>query len=490
MVMADVARPATPAFPALPPGWIARDRLHRALALGTERTLTTVTGPPGSGKTVLLSGWARRAAPGPVAWLSLDEIDNDPSWFWRHLAAAVHGIDVSLAALVRELGTRSRDRTPRGAPTPAAVPSSTASSPAVIIVDDVQVLAAPAVIEAAGRLVRHLPAHVRLVLSGRICPPLPVETLRARQQLFEIPPDQLPFTVEETIDFFASPPTSPLPIETVTALVERTEGWAAGLRMADLMVQESGSASALLDQVSGEARLVTGYFDRELLGGQPADRVRFLLASSVLDMLTAEGCALVTGRGDAGTLLNVLCDEQVLLERVNTPLPSYRYHPLFLEFLRYKLHRDAPAIARRSHLRAATWSQACGDEEAAVRHLVQAGSHDDALTLGVLQVVRTLDGGYLPGDAPLAVIDLPEPYIGRDPLRRYLAAAAHLGQLDVAEAARHLRALERASRAHPEGSLLQARAELLWTWRDGLLADPAGVLRHWERATVLLGIRP
>ena len=106
----------------------------------------------------------------------------------------------------------------------------------MIIVDDVQLLASPAVIEAAGWLVRHLPAHVRLVLSGRFCPPLPVEALRAPQQLFEIPPDELPFTTEEAIDFFSSPPTSPLPIETVTALVERTEGWAAGLRMADLMV--------------------------------------------------------------------------------------------------------------------------------------------------------------------------------------------------------------------------------------------------------------
>ena len=340
MVMADVTRPTTPAFPALPPGWIARGRLHHALALGTERTLTTVTGPPGSGKTVLLSGWAQRATPGPVAWLSLDEIDNDPSWFWRHLAAAVHGIDVSLAALIRELGTRSRDRNARGAETPAAVTSSTPSSPVVIIVDDVQLLAAPTVIKAAGSLVRHLPAHVRLVLSGRFCPPLPVEALRAAQQLFEIPPEELPFTTEEAIEFFASPHTSPLPMETVTALAERTEGWAAGLRMADLLFPECGGASALLDRVSGEARLIAGYFDRELLDSQTADRVRFLLATSVFDELTAEGCALVTGRRDAGALLTDLCDEQVLLERVHTPVPSYRYHPLFLEFLRYKLHRE------------------------------------------------------------------------------------------------------------------------------------------------------
>jgi LuxR family transcriptional regulator, maltose regulon positive regulatory protein len=486
MIGAEVTRPVAPGFPALPPGWMARGRLHDALTLGMERTLTTVTGPPGAGKTVLLSGWAQGAAPGPVAWLSLDELDNDPSWFWRHLAAAVHRIDVSLTALVGEMGTRSRERNPRHTETPVMLTTVSTSLPVVIIVDDVHLLTAPDVIEAASSLVDHLPAHVRLVLSGRFCPPLRFEALRVGEQLFQIPPADLAFTTEEAIDLFSSPHTSPLPIETVTALAQRTEGWAAGLRMADLMFAECGSSSALLDQVAGHARLMAGYFDRELLDTQTADRVQFLLATSVLDELTAEGCALVTGRDDAGTLLHVLGQEQVLVERLDSPIPSYRYHPLFLEFLRYKLHRDAPAIARRSHLRAATWSEARGDEQAAVRHLIAAGSHADALARGVLGVVRDLDGCYLPGDAALAVTELPEQYISQDPLRRYLAAAAHLGQLRLAEAARHLRALERTSRGHPEGPLLQERAELLWTLRDGLLADPAGVLRHSERATVLL----
>jgi hypothetical protein len=202
----------------------------------------------------------------------------------------------------------------------------------------------------------------------------------------------------------------------------------------------------------------------------------------------------VTRRSDAGALLETLCRQQVLLEPWDPAVPSYRFHRLFHEFLRHKLRTEAPAIARLSHLRAAAWCEAQQDNPASIRHLIAAGSHPEAVVRGLKDVVGILDGRYLPGEASLAVTDLPEGFVDRDPLGTCVVAAAHLAGLRPGEAAARLRALERYCRNRSDGSDgsdrsnrsdppgLQARAELLWTLRAGLLGDPAGVLLHFDRA--------
>jgi LuxR family maltose regulon positive regulatory protein len=269
------------------------------------------------------------------------------------------------------------------------------------------------------------------------------------------------------------------------ALADRTEGWAAGLRLAALMGPQLPAGTSMLDSFTGEARLLVEYFNRELIERRPAPQVRFLLASSALDLLTAEGCTAVTGRSDSAALLETLCRQHTLLDRVDPAVPSYRYHPLFHGFLRHKLRTEAPAIARLAHLRAAAWCESHADDQAAVRHLIAAGSYHEAFVLGLGAVVRRLDGRYLPGAAELAITELPRRFVDQDPFRTYAVAAAHLADLRPREAACRLRALERAGREWPDRSSLQGRADLLWAFRAVLTGDPAGVLTHFHRAVEL-----
>jgi LuxR family maltose regulon positive regulatory protein len=511
---------------------LARDRLHVQLARSIDCPVTTVSGPPGSGKTVLLSGWAQHEAP-PVAWLSVDGPDDDradndradneltldePALFWRRLTQAVHAVDAGLAATIRAAGLQAAGLNAAGLnatglnatglhatgtgargglgdhelPTRVSPP---AMAPVVLVVDDAHVLG-PEAIRTLGSLIKVLPPRLRLILAGRHLSRLPLGEWRGRNQWGEIEGHDLRFTADEAVALFASPTTSPVPAETARALADRTEGWAAGLRLADLMFPLFSDPAGLLEGFTGEARLLVEYFNRELIERRPARQVRFLLASSALDLLTPEGCAAVTGRSDAGVLLETLCRQQALLERrdppnpdppnPDAPAPSYRYHRLFHEFLRHKLRTEAPAIARLSHLRAAAWCEAHGDDRASVHHLIEAGSHPEAFARGLPGVVRTLDGRYLPGGAGLAVTDLPEGFEDGDPTRTYVLAAAQLAGLRVDAAAGRLRALERYSREHADCRTgAQARSELLRSFRAGLLCDASSVVLHFERAVDL-----
>ena len=522
------AGPSTPPprsrFPALPPGWLARDRLHAQLAGGIEYPVTTVTGPPGSGKTVLLSGWAQHGAP-PVVWLSVDHANTDPAdtepadtepadhpptpnppapnpptpnppapnpptpnppnrpdrpqpagrekaRFWRRLTGAVRAVDAGLAV---RLGARPRPaatgaRLGRRDHEPLGPMSAPAMSPTVLIVDEVELLELEG-IRALGGLIADLPPRLRLILAGRHLSGLPVEEWRGRNRWGEIDPSDLCFTPAEAVALFTSPGSSPLPDDTARALADKTEGWAAGLRLADLMSPFFSDAAALLDGFTGEARLLVEYFNRELIEHRPAPQVRFLLATAALDLLTAEGCAAVTGRSDAAVLLETLRRQNVVLDQSDPAVPAYRYHRLFHEFLRHKLHTEAPAIARLSHLRAAAWCEGHGDDRSAVRHLIRSGSHPEAFARGLAGVAGVLDGRYLPGGASLAITDLPDGFVDLDPVRAYVVAAAHLAGLRPEEAAGRLRALDRHGREHGDRTGLRARAELLRTFRAGLLGD-------------------
>jgi LuxR family maltose regulon positive regulatory protein len=503
---------------------MARDRLHAQLTGGIDHPVTTVTGPPGSGKTVLLSGWAQQGGP-PVAWVAVDEADHEPAdheladhdpadhepadhepadhepagseaarkgeaRFWHRLTRAVRAVDGGLAERLELTRTRPEAMPSRPGRTQAEVPAPVASqgaAPIVLVVDDVQLLG-PEAIRALGALIGDLPHRLRVILAGRHLSRLPVEEWRGRRQWGEIDPRDLRFTQDEAVALLASPGfggPNPLPDDTARALADRSEGWAAGLRLAGLMFPVPTDASTAHDRFTGDAPLLVEYFNHELIASRPAPQVRFLLACSALELLTPEGCAAVTGRSDAGRLLETLCDEHVLLDRCDPTVPSYRYHPLFHEFLRGRLRIEAPAIARLSHHRVAAWCEAHGDDGGSIHHLIEAGSLDEAFTRGLAGVVGALKGRYLPGQALLAITELPDYFVDRDPIRTGVMAAARLASLRPGEAAGRLRALARHSPAHVDRTGLRVRAELLWAFRAGLLADAASVVDHFEQAVDL-----
>ena len=277
-----------------------------------------------------------------------------------------------------------------------------------------------------------------------------------------------------------------MPLDDLTTLTERTEGWAAGLRLAAQMLEDCDDAGTLLEHFRGHLDVVAEYFDSEVMAAESASVCRFLTETSVLDEMTPHSCEAVTGTTAAGHLLEDLANRHAFVIRVNAWEPTYRYHHLFSDYLRNRLRRSGQSSIRRTNQRAATWFAAHDNSEAAAHHLVAAGAYDEAFLLGGSSVVRTLNEGVFADGQMVALSELPKEYRKRDPFRLYALAAAHLCDFRLTEAASCLRAMERVILHDAERDLLQGRAELLWALRAGLLSDPDDLLLHYSLAVQAL----
>ena len=273
----------------------------QALDEGLARGRVLVCAPAGSGKTALLADWARGDGR-PVAWLGLDGGDSDPARFWRYVMAALDRARPGLAGRVGPLLPGSFE----GLVT--ALINELAADPgpdeALLVLDDYHLIDSGSVHESVAFLLENLPPSLRVVVSGRADPPLPLARLRGRGQLAELRAADLRFTAEEAAALLGEAAGPGLPGTAVAALVARTEGWAAGLQLAGLSLRGHADPAGFAAAFGGSHRFVLDYLADEVLVGQP-ERVRaFLLETSVLERLTGELCDAVTGRsrqpGDAG----------------------------------------------------------------------------------------------------------------------------------------------------------------------------------------------
>ena len=361
---------------------VSRKRLTERLDAGLNRELTLVSAPAGFGKTALLSEWLAGAAPAvPTAWLSLDEDDNDPVRFLTYIVAALHGVQegagsVALAML----------RSPQPPPTRAILTSLLNDLAGVpgdlyLVLDDYQMIGAPAVQDAVAYLLGNLPPQVHLVIATRSDPPLPLSRLRARDQLVEIRGPELLFTLEEAETFLNRVMGLDLSAGDVTVLQESTEGWIVGLQLVAVSLQGRRDVASLVEKVTGAHRYIVDYLVDEVLNRQlEADRL-FLLRTSILRDLYGPLCDAVTGRNDSAAVL-------VRLERANllvTPLDAeghtYRYHHLFAECLRDRLEAEEPASVPELHRRAGQWYGQQGLVDEAIGHALSAQDLEAAARL-------------------------------------------------------------------------------------------------------------
>jgi LuxR family transcriptional regulator, maltose regulon positive regulatory protein len=362
------------------PGFLPRARLLERLTEGTARELTLVCTPAGFGKTTLLGDWAR-SSERPVVWLSLDGGDNDPARFWRYVAAALDqvrsGIDQRVAALLRGLEPASLEAVV------TVVINELAGLPEelTLILDDYHLIEAAPIHHTLGVLLDRMPAQLRLVLASRTDPPLPLARLRARGQLAELRATDLRFTAEETTALLEDAMGVALPAASLGALVARTEGWAAGLQLAALSLQAETNPAGFVATFSGSHRYVLDYLTEEVLARQPERLVRFLLQTSVLDRLSGELCDAVTGRSDSQQLLEQVERANLFLVPLDEVRGWWRYHHLFADLLRARLHQDRPERVPGLHRAAAAWHEDHGLVDDAVRHALAAGDTDWAARL-------------------------------------------------------------------------------------------------------------
>ena len=220
--------------PKLPLWLVVRQRLLDCISQGVREQLTLVSAPAGCGKTVLAASWAAAgAAPGPVAWLSLDEDDNKPGVFWCYVLAALArvGVPVSDVGMPAVAETVDRSVLIR-----LAAGLSEQSEPVVLILDDAQVLGDRAVLDGIEFLLRHAGNSLRLVILTRVDPALPLHRYRLAGSMTELRLDELAFTPVEARALLTAHDAD-LPEDTAIALAEKAHGWAASLRLAALSLQ-------------------------------------------------------------------------------------------------------------------------------------------------------------------------------------------------------------------------------------------------------------
>ena len=370
------------------PGFVTRRRLVDALGKGLARGRVLVCAPAGFGKSALLADWARSSGQ-PVAWLGLDGGDSDPARFWRYAVAALDQAKPGLAGRMGPLSPHSF----KGLVT--VLVNELAAAPGlgevVLVLDDYHLVDSGLVHESVAFLLENLPPGLRVVVSGRADPPLPLARLRARGQLAELRAADLRFTGEEAAALLGEAAGSGVPGTAAAALVARTEGWAAGLQLAGLSLRGHADAAGFVAEFGGSHRFVLDYLADEVLDGQ-TDQVRaFLLETSVLGRMSGELCDAVTNGAGSQSMLEYIERAGLFLVPLDEVRGWWRYHHLFADLLRARLQAEQPGRVQALHRPAAAW---CADHDLAddaVRHALAAGDATWAARL-VERHVETLLG--------------------------------------------------------------------------------------------------
>jgi len=368
---------------------VARPRLLARLDAGLRGPLTLIAAPAGFGKTTLLSVWRARLSDTAtlLAWLTLEEDDNDPLRFWRYLVTALDmlqpGIATPFSAYVQGFQPASLRAMLHPEGTRLLNALGALSADAVLVLDDYHVIVSPAIHQALIFLLDHLPPRLHLVIASRTDPPLPLARLRARHQLTEIRADNLRFGPDEAATFLNDVMGLGLATTEVTALEARTEGWITGLQLAALSMQRRINLPGFIAALRGSHRSILDYLVDEVIARQSADVTAFLMQTSILRHLTASLCNAVTGRTDSQTMLEWLERANLFVVPLDEERRWYRYHHLFAEALAHRLEQTQPASVAIVHGRASAWYEAQRMPDDAISHALAARD--------IARAVRLLD---------------------------------------------------------------------------------------------------
>ncbi|WP_298584899.1 LuxR C-terminal-related transcriptional regulator [uncultured Kocuria sp.] len=435
------ARPPVPdplsatrsSIPRVPARMVRRPRLDRLLDDGVAVGAVVVSAPAGSGKTLLLSGWATPHRP-PVAWLSVEPEDGDPQQFWARVLGSLQAApDVGPASALAGLrAPPSHD--PRFVDLLVDA-CARLPAPRVLVLDDLHRIAGSPAAESLAAAARKDLGALRPVIATRSDPGLPVPRLRLSGRLTEIRAEDLRFDPAEAVELLAAHAVAPTPPQLAT-LLTRTEGWAAGLRLAALSLQDAEDVDAAVRGLGGDQRGLADYFTEEVLEHQEPELTRFLLDTCVVRRVSAELADTLTGRADGRRLLARLERENLFVVALDDRREWYRYHHLFADLLRHGLRAEDPARQAVLHRRAAAWFAAHGEPLEAARHL-RAAQDWPALARFVL---RSAGAEALGTDRPALVALLngvPDELVARDCEVAAAVAAVRYAAYDPVGVASH-----------------------------------------------------
>ena len=432
------------------PRWqpVPRLRLLRLLEAGTRGPLTVLAAPPGAGKTTLLASWMLGGhPPGPVAWVTVDRGDHDPTRFWAHVVAALRSSGAAPPdGLLAGLGPPTLDAA-QGFLAMLVNGLAELPGPVVLVLDDLHEATGPAVAAGLQFVLQHAPPQVRLVVATRADPPLSLHRLRVAGQLTEIRAAELAFTPAEAGELLAGLGVG-LPDVELETLWKRTEGWVAGLRLAALSLRDHPDPGRFVAEFAGDDHAVAGYLVEEVLARQPPEVQEFLLRTCVADRLCGGLADALTDRRDGERMLALLEHDHAFTTGLGPGRSWYRYHPLFAELLRAELRHRWPEDVPELHRRAAEWHAANGLVEEAVDHALAGRDSDGAAGLLAAHGFAIL----LDGRARTLRKLLERLPVGKVRADRELAVVAGAGRLALGELEEADAWLEAADAAKPAGT--------------------------------------
>ncbi len=459
------------------PDAVPRPRLIERLNEGMRRKLTLICAPAGFGKTTLVSAWVAglHVSDRQVAWLSLDEGDNDPVRFLTYLVASLRTLSPGLGqGMLAVLQAPQASQPPSTESVLTDLINEMATIPNipdnfVMVLDDYHVIDAEPIDRALTFLIEHLPPQMHLVIATREDPQLPLARFRARNQLTELRAQDLRFTPSEAAGFLNQVMALDLSAEDIDALENRTEGWIAGLQLAALALRDHSDHTGFIRTFTGSSRFIIDYLAEEVLGRQSEEVRAFLLRTSILERMCASLCDEVLNRNSevarpAGS--PQLMSSQAMLEKLDrsnlfiVPLDNerrwYRYHHLFADLLRQRLLQSTSSSAgdgvdrvAELHIRASRWYEDNGLEIEAFHHAAAAND--------VERAERLIQGKGMPlyfrgTVAPVLswIESLPRAVLDATPSLWVIAASAQL-QVDYTAVEEKLQAAEAALQGALQG---------------------------------------
>jgi LuxR family maltose regulon positive regulatory protein len=375
---------------------ILRPRLIEQLNNGLDCKLTLISAPAGFGKTTLITEWVENynlsianegQAPRRIAWLSLDEGDNDLTRFLVYFITALNRVAGNKATI----GEGALDLLESSRPRPAepilnSLLNEVASIPdrIVLILDDYHLIEIQPIHKALTYLLEHLPPQLHLIIATREDPLIPLARLRARCQLTELRAADLRFTYSETAEFLNHVMGLDLSAGDIAALESRTEGWIAGLQLAAVSLHGQSDKSRLVRSFTGSNRFVLDYLIEDVISHQPRSLQNFLLQTSILNRLTGPLCDALTGQDNGHETLEMLDRANLFIVPLDNERRWYRYHQLFSDLLRERLRQTQPELQPILHLRASEWYENNSFTKESIEHCLRASDFDRAADLAEL----------------------------------------------------------------------------------------------------------
>ncbi len=484
------------------------EKLNQCLEPGCR--LTLISAPAGFGKTTLISTWAAAAKDASperrIAWLSIDDGDNDPVIFWSYVIAALQtqqqgvgqpSLDMLAAQgadLERQLASLINDL-------------AQTSQPWVVVLDDYHLIRNPIIHQSLTFFCEHAPPHIHLMIASRTDPPLPLSLLRGRGQLLEIRLQDLRFSDDEADAYLNAGIGLDLAAQSVQALNHKAEGWIAGLQMAAISLRDAASlpepekAADFVASFSGSNRFILDYLIEEVLNRQPKPIQHFLIRTSILDQLCGPLCdALLDGSGEIAQLnaqsaLEYLESSNLFIFPLDQERYWYRYHQLFADLLRKRLAQAAPEVLQELHRRAVQWYEQNGLIPSAIQHAFHLQDFHKAAAL-VAQVTEAMWGRGEHATLLAWMDALPDEEKSAYPslLTFQVSMLISAGKLREAEACipilegyiqaslEHPGAQNEGTEANPERAALIGKVSALRTYIASFYGDQPALLAHAQIA--------